>query len=72
MLVPDVTHLRKAIVEKHKYHHKQGYIKKQREVDQQIWQAKRKYKNKIEELFRDNQSRDAWRGLKVLTGMQSK
>jgi hypothetical protein len=33
-----------------------------------IEQAKLKYKEKVETLFHENRMKDAWKGLKIITG----
>ena len=64
--------LRKLIVEKHNAF-KTGdgnYREKQNEVDKAIERAKSEYKDKVEENFKTNKMKDAWKGLKLLTGQK--
>ena len=44
------------------------YKMKQIEIDAAIESAKRKYKDKVERLLHESNMRDAWKGLKLLTG----
>ena len=44
----------------------------QKELNTRISQAKTAYKNKVEGLFKSSNSKDAWRGLKVLSGCTKK
>ena len=44
----------------------------QKELNGVISEAKKNYKLKVEEMFKSNNSKDAWKGLKVLCGYQSK
>ena len=64
------SELRNSILEKHRAYGTECYHDKQQIVKSQIEQAKTKYKNKVEDLFKTKNSRDAWRGLKVLTGTE--
>jgi hypothetical protein len=41
-------------------------------VNSEIETAKRHHKEKIEDLFKSNNTQDAWRGLKVLLGTDKK
>ena len=62
--------LRKKIVEKHQCYSKNdsNYNEKQKEVKEAIDEAKKQYKEKVEEHFKGNSMRDAWKGIRVLTG----
>ena len=62
--------LRKMIVDKHRLYGNPEYQNKQKEVDNEISKAKKAYKEKIEDLFKRNNTKDAWRGLKILTGQE--
>jgi hypothetical protein len=44
----------------------------QKELDVTIRNAKNCYKNKVEDLFKTNKTKDAWTGLKYLSGFKSK
>lgn len=66
------SELRNLIVDKHKSYGKPDYKDKQKLLDDKIYQAKRAYKDKVESLFKRNSSKDAWRGLKMLTGMNQR
>ena len=44
------------------------YKMKQTEIDAAIESAKRKYNDNVEKLFHESNMRDAWKGLKMLTG----
>ena len=44
----------------------------QRELNKSINDAKRAYKDKVEHLFKSNKTKDAWKGLKCLSGFVSK
>ena len=63
----------KNIVEKHMAHstNSPDYTEKQRELDKAISKAKSDYKDRVEDLFRENNMKDAWKGLKCLTGQSS-
>ena len=62
--------LRKMITDKHSLFSQNSpdYKMKQIEIDAAIESAKRKYKDKVERLFHESNMRDAWKGLKMLTG----
>ena len=64
--------LRKAIIEKHKSHGSVVYTSKQLAVNSEINIAKANYTRKIEDLFNSNNPSDAWKGLKVLLGTETK
>jgi hypothetical protein len=64
--------LRKCIIDKHNSYGKEDYQEKQRLVNAKIKSAKCVYKEKVEELFKTNNPKDAWKGLKVLTGVDKK
>jgi hypothetical protein len=64
--------LRKEIVEKHKCYGKENYKEAQHRLNCKIKEAKMIYKRKVENLFRSNNPRDAWKGLKELTGIAKK
>ena len=64
--------LRKFIVDKHKSYGKEDYRIKQQLLNDKIKSAKDVYKEKVEELFKQNNPKDAWKGLKVLTGVENK
>ena len=66
------SELRKEIVDKHKAFGKDDYKEKQKTLNRQLKAAKTKYKNKVEGLFRSHDVREAWRGLRVLTGMEQR
>lgn len=62
--------LRKQIVEKHhafKYN-SPDYLQKQHDLDKAIFKAKCDYRSSVESLFEHNNMKDAWKGLKSLTG----
>ena len=63
--------LRKFIVNKHKSYGKEDYRIKQKLLNDKK-SAKDDYKEKVEELFKQNNPKDAWKGLKVLTGVENK
>lgn len=44
----------------------------QKRIDKKITNSKKKYKEKIEGLFRTNKSKDAWKGVKALCGYRKK
>ena len=44
----------------------------QRKVKRKIWESKVEYKNKLEIQFSNRDSRNAWKGLKTLTGFNMK
>ena len=64
--------LRKLIVEKHRAFSRKAdnYKHLQEEVDKAIKDAKIEYKNHIEQKFKTNRMKDAWSGLKILTGQK--
>ena len=64
------TSLRKKIVEKHSSFSQNApnYNEKQKEVESAIHEAKNEYKKKIEKHFHGNNMRDAWKGIRILTG----
>jgi hypothetical protein len=64
--------LRQAIVEKHSSYGQEIYKEKQQEVHKKILNAKRTFKDKIEDMFHSRNSREVWKGLKVLTGANKK
>ena len=64
--------LRKFIVNKHKSYGKEDYRTKQKLLNDKIKSAKDDYKEKVEKLFKQNNPKDAWKGLKVLTGVENK
>ena len=61
---------RKMIIEKRSLYSRNSpnYMVKQIEIDAAIERAKHNYKGKVEKLFHESKMRDAWRGLKMLTG----
>ena len=63
--------LRKCVVHKHRLFKvsKEEYSVKQKQLEADITKAKYAYKRKVEELFRTNSYKDAWKGLKELTDM---
>ena len=63
--------LRKFIVDKHKSYGKEDYRIKKKLLNDKIKSAKDLYKEKVEELFKQNNPKDAWKGLKVLTGVEN-
>ena len=67
-ITPD---LRKAILRKHQSYGTEHYTKAQKDLDVMIKAAKLRYKQKVEGLFKENNTKAAWKGLKELTG-QSK
>lgn len=44
----------------------------QKRLKEEISNAKKLYKDKVENLFRSNHSKDAWKGLKLLSGYRTK
>ena len=64
--------VRKAIVAKHRAFRKPDYQQKRKEAAITIQKAREAYKTKIEELFKAKDSRDTWRGMKTLTGLDKK
>jgi len=67
------SHLRKMIRDKlhvFKFGDITDYSEKQREVDQAIKSAKLEHKDKVEQHSISNKMKDAWKGLKLLTGQK--
>ena len=64
------SELRQTVVMTHKSHGTPEYSENHRKLQKDIRGAKQTYKSKVESLFTSNESRDAWRGLKTLTGME--
>lgn len=62
--------LRKHVVDLHSMftNHNPQYDEKLQEVNAALIHTKLEYKNKVENLFKQNRSRDAWKGLNMLTG----
>lgn len=62
--------MRKLILDKHHAFKTKSdnYNEKQAEVDEAIKKAKIEYKDKVEQNFKTNKMKDAWTGLKTLTG----
>ena len=44
----------------------------QKVLNTTIYEAKSHYKHKVENMFRANQGKDAWKGLKMLSGYKDK
>jgi hypothetical protein len=63
------TELRQALVMTHKSYGSADYAENHKKICKMIRQAKQAYTEKVEGLFASNDTRDAWRGLKILTGM---
>lgn len=61
--------LRRVTVEKHTSHGSEDYTDKQRQADRWIRDAKQTHKERVEHLFKANKTKDAWKGLKAITGM---
>jgi hypothetical protein len=64
------SQLRKDLVNTHKSFGTSGYEDNHKKLCTNIRKAKQDYKMKVEALFTSNNTRDAWRGLKILTGME--
>lgn len=64
--------LRKLIIDKHSSYSNDApdYKDKQKEVNDAILCAKLDYKDKVEAMFKGNKMKEAWKGLKVLTGQE--
>ena len=67
------TSLRKKIVDKHSAFSQNSpdYASKKKEVDDAINEAKKEYKEKVEQHFKSNNMRDAWKGIRTLTGQDN-
>jgi hypothetical protein len=63
------SEIRRAVVDKHRSYGTEEYQEKQKFLNRQVKAAKAKYRTKVEGLFKSNDVREAWRGLRVLTGM---
>ena len=63
---------RKLIVDKHSTYSNNGpgYENKQKEVNDATAKAKHDYRDKVKNMFKQNKMKDAWKGLKVLTGQE--
>ena len=66
--------LRKQIVDKHKAFASNApdYAEKQANLNKALNEAKQHYKIKVENLFKQNNTRDAWKGLRILTGQEER
>ena len=65
--------LRKLILDKHhafKAGNINNYREKQTEVDKATKRAKLEHKDKVKQHFKSNKMKDAWKGLKLLTGQK--
>ena len=62
--------LRRLVIEKHHAftQNMPSYHDKQLSLNRAIRRAKIEYKSRIEEMFRSNQMKDTWKGLKTITG----
>ena len=62
--------LRKLIVESHQMFSRNDpqYESKVTETNSAISQAKLRYKDKVENLLKQNKSKEAWKGLNMITG----
>lgn len=72
---PWVTKEVKEVINKKKYalSNDRSELKQiQKELNVKIHEAKSMYKQKVENLFKTNQTKDAWKGLKYLSGYISK
>ena len=64
--------LRKTLIKTHKSYGTDEYHNSVKLLKKQIWNAKMEYKEKVEHLFDTRNTKEAWRGLKILTGMEEK
>ena len=62
--------LRNQVIDKHRAFSNcdPQYLQKQANLDDAITKAKVQYKDKVEKMFSNNNMKDAWRGLRNLTG----
>lgn len=61
--------LRKMIIATHRAYGTAEYQEKHKELCKTLRAAKSDYKTSIENLFKTNNSKEAWRGLRIITGM---
>ena len=64
--------LRQLIIDKNQAHGSENHQELQNRVNSEIRRAKMEHKEKVESLFTSGNSKDAWRGLKVLLGTDRK